>query len=80
MQARGSDTDEAGVCHSSTLLENANTRELARGHGIEAEVTGPYASAHEERADFRWSVDASVYLAGKAHWQAVGENAPRARD
>lgn len=37
------------------------------------EVLGyAYASPHKERAAYRWSVDATVYVAGEAHGRGIG--------
>jgi L-amino acid N-acyltransferase YncA len=39
----------------------------------DGEVIGyAYASAHHERAAYRWSVDVGVYVGGKAHRRGVG--------
>jgi len=42
-------------------------------HESGGRVTGyAYASQHRERAAYRWSVDAGIYLRGDAHRQGIG--------
>lgn len=42
-------------------------------HEADGRVTGyAYASPHRERAAYRWSVDAGIYLDGQAHRRGIG--------
>ena len=42
-------------------------------HEADGRITGyAYAGPHRERAAYRWSVDAGIYLDGTAHRQGIG--------